>query len=139
MVVSIWRVYLMNPCVASGFELPGLSPTRTIRLAARILHLMNRSGDKGEKLRRLVAELVHHNDERSQSQRDFFMSAASVVARLLVEGCGKRALSWPSASDHGFAGLVHAAYDLLGKLACNVSLVIRVEYPQDFLGVVRPA
>lgn len=132
MLLSFWCVHLTNPCFASGFELPGLSPTRTIRLAARILHLMNRSGDKGEKLRRLVAELVHHNDQRSQSQRDFFMSAASVVARLLVEGCGKRALSWPSASDHEFAGLVHAAFDLLGKIACNVSVVIRVEDSQEF-------
>lgn len=68
-----------------------------------------------------VGELVDHNEKRSQDQKEIYLSAAAVIARLCLEGCGSQALTWPSASGRGLPGLVDAAFGILGKVACNVS------------------
>lgn len=131
------------------------TPTRTLRLAGRILNCMNGSagedgdgggggkgtgvdgegrsnGDGGvdgaSDLRAAVGELVHHNEERPPEQKEQYMLMAAFVARLCVAGGGRgnrkgdeAALSWPSAHGRGFPGLVDAAYEILGKMSCNVS------------------
>ena len=98
-------------------------PTQTLRLAGRILHAMSRldNDHSSSQVREAVDELVHHNDERTPEQRDEYRLMATFVARMCVTGSGKKALSWPSACDRGFLGLVEAAYGVLGKASCNVS------------------
>lgn len=118
------------------------TPTRTLRLAGRILNTMNRpdgANDGGggkdngngtnsaSKLREAVEELVHHNVERSPEQQEQFRLMAAFVARLCVAGSGGNgkakgsALSWPSAQGRGFPGLIDTVFGVLGKMSCNVS------------------
>lgn len=119
------------------------TPTRTLRLAGRILNAINRSDNSntgsmgtvngGEddgsshapSVREAVDELVHHNDDRPPEQKEKYMLMANFVAHLCLAGCGDSkkgsALLWPSAQGRGLPGLVDAAYAVLGKLSCNVS------------------
>lgn len=101
--------------------------TRTVRLAARILHLMNCSakGDAStvplpEQVRNEVAKLVDHNGDRPLAQQREYDMMATVISSLCVAGGGKASLSWPSADGQGFAGITQTIYGLIGKLACNV-------------------
>lgn len=84
---------------------------------------MNRSDTDGKstRTREAVAELVDHNDDRTPEQREEYKLMATFVAGMCVTGCGKGALSWPSADGRGFPGLVDAAFAIIGKISCNVS------------------
>lgn len=86
------------------------TPTRTLRLAGRILNAMNcrNDGDEGtgndttngadargtvdsisaSRTRGAIDELVDHNDERSPEQKQQYMLMAAFVARLCVAGSG---------------------------------------------------
>lgn len=74
-------------------------------------------------LREDVAELIDHNDRRRPEQKEQYELMAAFVARMCVAGSGKRTLSWPSVRDRGYPGLVEAAYAVIGKISCNVSLL----------------
>lgn len=91
--------------------LAGRTPTRTLRLAGRILNAMNCriDGDEGtvndttngadagnsankissaSRTREAIDELIDHNDERSPEQKQQYMLMAAFVARLCVAGSG---------------------------------------------------
>lgn len=72
-------------------------------------------------VREAIAELVHHNSERTSAQREQFNLMAAFVAQMYVAGNGERALSWPSACGRGLTGLTDSAFAILGKISCNVS------------------
>ncbi|CAM9152032.1 unnamed protein product [Ectocarpus sp. 13 AM-2016] len=136
-----WREHRPE-CKAWASNSAARTPTRTLRLAGRILNAINRSDNSntgsmgtangGEddgsshapSVREAVDELVHHNDDRSLKQKEEYMLMANFVARLCLAGCGDSkkgsALLWPSAQGRGLPGLVDAAYAVLGKLSCNV-------------------
>ncbi|CAN0226504.1 unnamed protein product [Ectocarpus sp. 8 AP-2014] len=136
-----WREHRPE-CKAWASNSSARTPTRTLRLAGRILNAINRSDNSntgsmgtvngGEddgtshapSVREAVDELVHHNDDRSPEQKEEYMLMANFVARLCSAGCGDSkkgsALLWPSAQGRGLPGLVDAAYAVLGKLSCNV-------------------
>ncbi|CBN79949.1 conserved unknown protein [Ectocarpus siliculosus] len=136
-----WREHRPE-CKAWASNSSARTPTRTLRLAGRILNAINRSDNSntgsmgtvngGEddgsshapSVREAVDELVHHNDDRSPEQKEEYMLMANFVARLCLAGCGDSkkgsALLWPSAQGRGLPGLVDAAYAVLGKLSCNV-------------------
>lgn len=116
--------YEYSHCISyASNRVPGRMPTQTLRLAGRILHAMNRSDNDHSysQVREAVGELVHHNDERTPEQKEEYRLMAAFIARMCVAGSGKKALSWPSACNRGFLGLVDAAYSVLGKVSCNVS------------------
>ncbi|CAM9928054.1 unnamed protein product [Laminaria digitata] len=124
-----WREHRPE-CKAWTSGQTGRMPTQTLRLAGRILHAMNRSENdhSASQVREAVGELVHHNDERTPEQQEEYRLMAAFVARMCVAGSRKQALSWPSACDRGFPGLVDAAYSVLGKVSCNVfAVVLEVE------------
>ena len=78
-------------------------------------------GEESFRVKEAVAELVHHNAERTSEQKEEFKLMAAFVAQMCVAGCGERALTWPSAHGRGFPGLMEAAYAVIGKISCNVS------------------
>eukprot|EP00903_Cladosiphon_okamuranus_P018822 g17313.t1 len=136
-------------CKAWTSQASGRAPTRTLRLAGRVLNSMNRpddskdggkdkgSGDhSASKAREAVEELVHHNDERPPEQKEQFRLMAAFVARLCVAGSGekKKALTWPSADGRGFPGLVDAVFAILGKVSCNVFSIVAGEFGGEEVG-----
>ncbi|CAM9485168.1 unnamed protein product [Pylaiella littoralis] len=108
-----WREHRQE-CKAWTSQESARTPTRTLRLAGRILNLMNRredddegagnetdngasagagsavhdDGNSASKTREAVDELVDHNDERSPEQKQQYMLMATFVARLCVAGSG---------------------------------------------------
>eukprot|EP00752_Nemacystus_decipiens_P004295 g3924.t1 len=125
------------------------TPTRTLRLAGRILNAMNspdggkdngNTSNSASKVREAVEELVHHNDERSPEQKEQFRLMAAFVARLCVAGGGGKnkaeisALLWPSADGRGFPGLVETLVGVLGKVSCNVFSIVAGESGGEEVG-----